>query len=140
MIVGQQTLEFEGLLGEGLGADSVAQLARVYADFQLGAHYRSTPFCQGAHEVYDKLNPGGPEGGFVWSNLIKADQYGGRPEPEVEEAICRTFGVLPQEIEILKPDVVLFFTGPTTMTGCAAPLRVRSWSRARGMTPGPWHG
>jgi hypothetical protein len=56
------------------------------------------------------LDPGEPEYAFVWSNLVKVDQNGRRPQPEVEDRIAR-LRLVQTEVRILKPDVVIFFTG-----------------------------
>ncbi|HWI50619.1 MAG TPA: hypothetical protein VNT01_00580 [Symbiobacteriaceae bacterium] len=112
MVVGQQTFGWEGALGQGVGDDPVGRLMQAYRDYRVGANWRSTPFWQAAYELYGLLNPAGPDEGFIWSNLIKVDQGGYRPEPEVEVAARRLFGVLPDEVAILEPDVVAFFTGP----------------------------
>jgi hypothetical protein len=112
MVIGQQTFGYVGQLGQDLGADPVGRLMDVYTDFRLGEHYRTSPFWAAAHQVYAHLNPKGPPAGFIWSNLIKVDQYGNRPDPAVEEECCDLFGVLTDEIALLQPDVVLFFTGP----------------------------
>jgi hypothetical protein len=42
--------------------------------------------------------------------LVKVCQYQVRPSPAVEEAVCR-LRLLPDEIDIIRPDVAVFFTG-----------------------------
>lgn len=106
MIVGQETF------GWGVpGRDSVDELLANYREFDLGRNYRRSPFWQAAHRVHRALNPEGPEHAFLWSNLVKVDQHQRRPDPAVEEAVCR-LGLLPAEMAITQPDVVIFFTGP----------------------------
>jgi uracil-DNA glycosylase len=47
------------------------------------------------------------------SNLIKMNHVKKkRPPKDVEDLICSTFPVLKYEIQMLQPDVVIFFTGP----------------------------
>ena len=50
---------------------------------------------------------------YLWNNISKLS-IGGRDgvSPEIHELEKEYFHVIPQEIEILKPDVLIFFTGP----------------------------
>jgi hypothetical protein len=105
MIVGQET---NGWCDPG---DTVDTLIGIYCGFNLGQKCYRSPFWQAAHRIYRGLNPQGPERAFLWSNLVKVDQNGRRPESAVEEAVSR-LGLLPAEISITQPDVVVFFTGP----------------------------
>ena len=114
MVVGQETRGW----GDGC-AFAASDLMRCYREFDLARTYRypGAPFWRAAHELYGGLNPHGPERAFLWSNLVKVDQYreadpnGRRPTLEVEEAVSR-LGLLPQEIAVTEPDAVVFFTGP----------------------------
>lgn len=110
LVVGQQTNGWDGH-GEKAELGPVRWLMNGYEHFALGRRYKGTPFWQASYELYGLLNPNCPPGGFMWSNLIKVDQDGNRPSHEVEEAIC-SLQILPKEIEILQPDVVVFFSGP----------------------------
>jgi hypothetical protein len=51
---------------------------------------------------------------FVWNNLVKIGKNGlnGRPAPVVLDWQDHLFDLLRQEVAILRPHVVLFFTGP----------------------------
>ena len=109
MVVGQETR------GWGVaGVQDVGSLMNFYREFDL-AHSRPTarrsPIWQAAHQLFNGLNPQGPERAFIWSNLVKVDQNGSRPKATVEEIVSR-FGLLPREIAITRPGAVVFFTGP----------------------------
>lgn len=104
MVVGQQTL------GWGERRDSLDDLLDEYREFDLGRDCRRSHFWQAAHKLHAGLNPDGPKRAFLWSNLVKVDQRGHRPEPAMEDAACR-LGLLEREIAITRPDVVIFFTG-----------------------------
>lgn len=107
MIVGQQTRYW------GEECESVNHLMAFYSGFELGRTQRRSQFWQAAHRLYRHLNPGCPEGGFLWSNLVKVDQHGGRiREPGLEDAVVRV-GLLQGEIAITEPQAVIFFTGPS---------------------------
>lgn len=105
MIVGQQT---HGWPRVTVG---LKKLLQTYQDFNLGRKYTKSAFWQASHKVYKSLNPNGPERAFLWSNLLKVDIEKNRPSSKIEEAICE-LRLLPEEIRILKPNVVIFFTGP----------------------------
>lgn len=82
-----------------------------YKDFSLGAEYNS-PFWQYAHWFNKQLN--GFDGqNFVWLNINKFGIDGvGRPEQSVLNDEVRFYNLLADELNILRPDVCLFFTGP----------------------------
>lgn len=53
------------------------------------------------------------ETNFIWSNINKFGSTGkGRPVSEVTDMENKEFNVFIDEIQILKPDVCLFLTGP----------------------------
>jgi len=120
LIIGQQTEEWNRMGEPEESDDIICELMRSYRDFRLGddASNPSSPFRRTARNLYMGLNPGYPRYGFMWTNLIKVDQQNGyegstRPIEEIEEAICEVFPVVPHEVRILEPDVVVFFTGPS---------------------------
>ncbi|HEX6041764.1 hypothetical protein [Longimicrobium sp.] len=107
MIVGQQTR------GWGGTCETVDDLTAFYTTFELGRTQRRSQFWQAAHTLHGALNPESLEGGFLWSNLVKVDQGGGRPRsPGLEDAVCG-LDLLQGEIRVTRPDVVIFFTGPS---------------------------
>lgn len=89
----------------------ISEMIKVYNSFHLGSSGYSSPFWRAVRQLQGLLNPSSPQDGFVWSNLVKIDQDGGRPEKRISEVVCRSFPVLPLEIEIVSPDVVVFFSG-----------------------------
>jgi hypothetical protein len=111
MIIGQQTYGW-GSFGEGYGDDLIAGLMLDYAEFHLGRFYRPTPFWQAAYVVHMSINSPVRPFGFAWTNLVKIDQHASRPSAEIEELVGRHFPVVPHELEIARPDIVVFFTGP----------------------------
>ncbi len=95
---------------------AVRELLICYRDFNLGEGKRNTPFWQYAHKLYKHLNPNGPDHGFIWSNLVRMDRWNkkdkeGYPGWKIEERLIKSFDVLGCEVELAKPDVVVFFTG-----------------------------
>ena len=51
---------------------------------------------------------------LIWNNIVKVGKYTdkGFPPDYIYEIERETFNVIPKEIEILKPNLVLFLTGP----------------------------
>ncbi len=105
MIVGQQTYGWPHI------TVGLEDLLRAYREFDLGRRYTKSPFWQASHRLFSELNPVGPERAFLWSNLVKVDQYNRRPTPDLEEQVSK-IGLLTAELRLLKPDAVVFFTGP----------------------------
>lgn len=110
MVVGQEA---------GGWAESVAltehaatTLMRVYTDFALGRHQRSTPFWQGARKIFADLGAASGLDNFLWSNLVKVD-VGRRRPPAVVEAAVASLKLLEHELAVAQPDAVIFFSGPS---------------------------
>jgi hypothetical protein len=110
-LVGQQTNGWGAVLGHG-GEDPIADLLNDYRNFNLGERHKRSPFIAACHELYRLLNPSGPQLGFVWSNLVRIDENGHQPGGDVEDAACSAFPLLPNEIALAQPDVVVFLSGP----------------------------
>ena len=119
MVVGQEPYGWQPKGGNGLasdlGCDPLSTLLGVYEGFALAKHYRSTPFWRFAWELQNQLNGNQDEHAFLWSNLIKMnlDPSKGRTRltSEHEEKLCN-LRLLEREIEITKPDLVFFLSGP----------------------------
>jgi hypothetical protein len=111
LVVGQQTSGWDNG-GKPLRDHPVDDLMSEYVRFALGRWYRPTPFYQASYVAQMSLNPSGPAFGFVWTNLVKVDRETIRPTEDVEELVCESFPVVAEEVRILQPDVVFFFTGP----------------------------
>jgi hypothetical protein len=71
-----------------------------------------SPFWRAAQQVYNALVPKGPTDGYVWVNLVKIDENKQGPPVAADQDWFERFNVLPDELAILKPDVLIFFTGP----------------------------
>jgi hypothetical protein len=121
VIIGQETYGWgpnPPLERPSFDSPAVARGMQDHQDFGLGQGWLHTPFWQAAHQLYRMLNPGGPDGGFIWTNLVRMDQDHGprrrnrRPQRDVEDRVCG-LRLLESELELLRPDVVVFFTGPS---------------------------
>ncbi len=112
LVVGQQTNGWgcSGLIS--CCSDIVVPLMKEYEEFNLGENYVSSPFWQAGISLNRLVNPNSPERSFLWTNLVKIDQNGRRPVVKELEDTVTSFKLLQSEIEITKPNVVIFFTGP----------------------------
>jgi hypothetical protein len=92
---------------------TIVRLMTIYKDeFKLGmacGKHRRGAFWRFIRCLEQGL--GIAKGAMVWSNLNKVDQNGGRPDDDVRDDIFNTFPVLPVEIRLAAPDVVIFLTG-----------------------------
>jgi hypothetical protein len=87
---------------------------------QFLVSFRRDSFSRASRRLHRRLNPSGlasgpasdSEDGFLKNYLIKMDHRGHRPPPPLEERICDAFNVLPDEIRVAQPRVIVFFTGP----------------------------
>ena len=108
MVVGQQTYGWQRDAEE---PDPVRARTKEYERFGLGRHYRRSPFWSAAHHLHRRVNPGAPDRGFLWSNLVKVDCNQHRPNRDLEDFVA-SLELLQREIEITEPQAVVFFTGP----------------------------
>lgn len=111
MIVGQQTCGW-GFFGSGNELDLIGGLMADYTNFCLGQFYRPTPFWQASYVVHMSINSASRPFGFAWTNLVKLDQKSRRPAPQIEELVSHNFPVAADELAIVRPDIIVFFTGP----------------------------
>jgi hypothetical protein len=84
--------------------DIDAQLA-VYAKFNMGESYRSSPFWNVTRKVEAILRIA-PHS-CAWSNLNRFDQAGGAPHGAILQAMSGLDFLVREEIRILRPDVCL---------------------------------
>ncbi|ADN78370.1 hypothetical protein [Geobacter sulfurreducens] len=102
--------------------NSVDAMMHGYKVFEFSRYqpdnYRS-PFWRAYRQIRRNFDPevDGLETAVLWTNLFRMSIDGGSvvnngTEEEIKSLQLATAGLLKSEIEILKPNVVLFFTGP----------------------------
>lgn len=104
MIIGQQTNGWDYYV------DDLDCQMKVYKDFNLGIDYYSSPFWNITRKLENIL--GNKEYSCVWTNINKFDLNNDKPYGNYEIEISAFDSLLIDEIDILKPDVCIFFTGP----------------------------
>lgn len=105
MIIGQETNGWYNIHSK------IDGLMKVYEDFNVGKNYSSSPFWNVTRKLERTLEI--KEHSCVWANLNKYDVNNKRPKGKHEQEISHFDNLLISEIEILKPDICIFFTGPT---------------------------
>jgi hypothetical protein len=113
MVVGQQTDTWYNDRNARTHADPVGMLMDTYAESDLARPFkkRSSPYWWASHHIASTLN-GNLEWDFVWTDLVRIDQHRARPHQQLEAQFC-AMNLLARERELLVPDVVIFFTGPS---------------------------
>lgn len=93
-------------------SESIEGLMENYRRFDLGVNYPSL-FWKYLWAMSDKLGLRGDHP-FLWNNINKIGNVDskGRPDEKVTELENKHFNVLAEELEAVKPEVCVFFTGP----------------------------
>ena len=103
LVIGQETN------GWGYFSNDVEAGMTYYEEFGLGVEYYSSPFWNVTRKVERLL--GNDEYSCVWTNISKFDMDAGRPLGNVLTEVMTVDNLLIKEIEILQPDLIIFFTG-----------------------------
>lgn len=111
MFFGQETNEWNGVFEEYADLESVLA---VYEDFYLKRGYEQygKPFWNFIRNL--KSTQSTKKIGYIWNNVLKIGKSeSGTPQQGLINYTIDYFNVIPQEIEILKPNVLLFLSGHT---------------------------
>jgi hypothetical protein len=102
LVVGQETNEWSDEI------DDIEKQMGCYEEFNVGINYRSSPFWNVTRKLEKAL--GNEPYSCAWTNISKFDVNGKRPQGIHLEEIKRLDSTLVDEINILKPDICIFFT------------------------------
>lgn len=110
MIIGQET---NGWSPPIYSIEDIRKSMNFYGDFTCNKKNANTSFWKTMYyinEIFGNKN----SFCFVWNNILKLGKSGdsGRPISKVTELENEYFNLLTKEIEIIKPDVCIFLTGP----------------------------
>lgn len=99
-----------GIFEEGTNIDSVIN---IYNSFYLQKGYEKYGKSFWNFIKVLKNNKVDKKNGFIWNNVLKIGKIGiSTPQQGLINYTIDYFNVLPQEIEILKPNILLFLSGP----------------------------
>lgn len=121
LIIGKETNSWVGSMKD---EHSLARILEEYDEFSLGHGYRgksgkepkrtlNSPFWNFSRSIYTALNPDAnrKDLGFLWSNVSRMDSGAEYRVMPSENRKKEDFQLLADEIEILKPDTVIFLAG-----------------------------
>ncbi len=88
-------------------------LLELYKDFNIGQNYKTDIFLF-MNILVNKFRSRNKKTGLLWTNLLRHDAFGnGKVLEDVEQKITYNKNhILRKELEILKPDAIIFVTGP----------------------------
>jgi len=88
-------------------------LTDLYKIFNIGHKYKTAIFTF-MDILVEKLRLNNESSGILWTNLLRHDHFGNGKVPfEVEQKITYDNNyIFRKELEILKPDAIVFVTGP----------------------------
>ena len=111
MFFGPETNEWNGVFEENIDIDSITT---VYDEFYLQKGYEKygKPFWNFIKRLKNIQSE--KKIGYIWNNVLKIGKSDvGTPQQGLINYTIDYFNVIPQEIEILKPNVLLFLSGHT---------------------------
>jgi hypothetical protein len=127
-VVGQQTAGWGqepselGAWNGNLRIDDLLTIYRLFNNSQLRPDLQTRGMWPTCYKLQEGLNRSHSKYGFLWTNLVKVDQLievdpmgqekRGKPELWIAVKLGELY-LVRREIEIVSPDVVVFFTGIT---------------------------
>ena len=88
------------------------ELTELYKKFNLGHNYKYPIFIF-MDIIVNKLRDNNKSTGVLWTNLLRHDGFPGKVPAETEKKISYNNNyIFRKELEILKPDAIVFVTGP----------------------------
>ncbi|MFV0175213.1 hypothetical protein OBK14_13040 [Empedobacter falsenii] len=112
MILGQENNDWEGEYG-----GDYEHLLKTCSDFYQGEYYQHLGYFKNHYNLIVDLLKDKFEDkniGFFWSNVVKIGKAyeKGLPPNYVLDVLETDFNVLQEEINIIKPDIIIFISGP----------------------------
>jgi hypothetical protein len=112
MIFGQETNYWANECGnKAVFSGKIERTIKVYDDFYLSNKMYNSPFWNEFRRI-KKESGKVRKVSVAWNNIVKIGKLGTGNVPAINKITKNHFNVIAKEIEILKPDVLVFFTGP----------------------------
>jgi hypothetical protein len=117
LFFGQETNDWEGDFPHSAG---IYHLIDTYKNFYLNGccFIYNGQFWNGISKLKQKLEEHfsytGRTVSFLWNNIVKIGKSGGKglPSNEILQWQDNWFDILREEVALLKPDIIIFLTGP----------------------------
>ena len=108
----------DDIIAEIMGPEGICDTYDAYCNYPEGGETNFTKRMKALVERLRRAMPG-KKVEFVWNNIHKIGRGAsgpghctGQPTAEIRDIVRNRFNVVPDEIDILRPDVVIFLTGP----------------------------
>lgn len=113
MIIGQETYTWCGECGnEGIFSANIKESLNIYNRFFLNNYGYTSPFWNEFRRLSKSIKTN-KKVDFSWNNVIKIGRIGAGNIPNINDIIYKDFNILIEEIKITKPNILIFFTGPS---------------------------
>jgi hypothetical protein len=112
LYVGKETKGWIGTMNDSQ-PPTVDQLMESYQRFEFAKSYhgRRSPFWRFVRTCHNKMNGEEFPNGLLWTNFSKCDSGGTTPNHELQKMNNTGFDLIVDEIQITKPEIVIFMTG-----------------------------
>lgn len=112
LYVGKETYGWGGTMDNSQNL-TVDDLMNDYEEFEFAKNYhgKNSPFWRFVRTCHNKLNGDDFPNGLLWTNFSKCDSNGTTPDYELQKMNDKGFDLILDEIQITKPDIVIFITG-----------------------------
>ena len=113
MVFGQENNIWGGEFGnDGAFCGQINEIINIYEKFYLNDEMYACPFWNEYRNLRNQIKKQDKNISFLWNNVVKIGRLGIGCLPEIHKITTENFNVISDEINILKPDVLIFFTGP----------------------------
>lgn len=114
MVFGQENNIWGGkeFGNHGVFCGKITETIDIYENFYLNDQMYSCPFWNEYRNLKSGVNSQGKKISFLWNNIVKIGRIGIGCVPKIHKITMENFDVISEEIRILKPDILVFFTGP----------------------------
>jgi hypothetical protein len=102
---------FIGQETNGWTSDALDDQLQTYREFNLGEKYYSSPFWNVIRKLESALT--GSTLNSCWLNLNRFDEKTNRPSDAALQFLGNIDDILVDELRCVKPDISIWFTGPT---------------------------
>lgn len=114
MIFGQENNFWGGECDNGgaVFCGKVNEVIDIYETFYLNKKRKYGPYWNEFNRIINKTTTREKKVAFLWNNIVKIGRLGMGCVPAIHKITNEDFNVIAAEIRILKPNILIFLTGP----------------------------